>query len=585
MAERGSKIAGPDELVALVEGYVSDVLEGRRTVGTYERLAVERHERDLLELDPERFRFNPDRALDVLLFAVELVRHTKGEWAGRRFEFTRESAWQAWLLWVLFGWERLEDGAWVRRFRVAYVSVARKNGKTFLAAIIGLYMLGFDGEPEAEVYFAATKRDQARIAWRQAASIVTKSRDAELKRLVKVIDSRSHMYLEEEGSFAEALGRDSDSLDGPSPHLAIVDELHAHKNRDLWDVLESGMGARRQPLMFGPTTAGSKREGLCWDLDHDSVRILERVISDESLFCYIARPDETDAWDSIEALRKANPNYGVSVKPEKLRDAIRRAENNVAYLNEYRRKHRNEWTEAETAWLPLDKWDACEAAPDLEALRGRRCFAGLDVSHVSDVTALVLLFPPLDLDAEEPEPWWVVPFFFIPSDSIPERVRTDRVPFDVWVDQGLVKATDGDVVDHDAIRHTVTDLGLLYDVREIPMDPYNGWQLASQLQGDGFQVVQFRQGWASMSPAMKETGKLILGGKLGHGGNPVLRWMFRNVSVKTDPAGNIKPDKSRSADRIDGIVALIMGVGRATVTLEEAPPQLFTFNFGAGAGR
>ena len=575
-----------NELRAFVSGYIESVQSGARVVGKYERLGVERHLRDLARTDPE-LRFNERRALHMLRFAVTLVRHTKGVWAGERFEFSAASSWQAFILWSLFGWERRTDGEWRRRFRSAYISVGRKNGKTMLAAIVAIYLLAFDGEASAEVYFAATKRDQAKIGWKQAASIVRQSRSKELRKLIKIVDSRSNMNIEDDGSVCEALGRDADTMDGLSPSCGIVDELHAHKNRDTWDVLESGMGARKNPLMLGPTTAGSVRAGLCWDLDHDAVRILEEVITDDTLFGYIARVDDGDAWDDPAVWPKANPNLGVSVYPEKLEDAARKAANNIAYLGEFRRKHLNEWTEADTAWLALDKWDACSSGPiDADALRGRRCYAAIDLSSTSDISALVLVFPPAPATEADPEPedrWQVLPFYFIPSETIPARVKTDRVPFDAWVDQGRVIATDGDVIDHAAIRHKLIDLGGLYDIREVPMDPYNGWQLASELQGCGFEVVQFRQGFASMSPAMKEAEKLILSGKLDHGCCPVLRWMLRNISVKTDPAGNIKPDKSRSADRIDGIVSLIMGVGRATLTVQEVPPQLFTFNFGTGA--
>jgi len=579
------RTSGPSDgdLIAIVGGYIEGVTSGARCVGKYERLGVERHLRDLAD-GRGVLRFNEKRALHILRFTVTLVRHTKGEWAGQKFEFTPACGWQAFLLWSLFGWERLSDGVWRRRFRAAYVSIARKNGKTMLGAIIGLYLLAFDAEPSAEVYFAATKREQAKIGWKQAAAIVKTSRSKDLRRLIRIVDSRSNMHVVTDDSVCEALGRDADTLDGLNPSGAIVDELHAHKDRDTWDVLESGMGARREPLMFGPTTAGSVRAGLCWDLDHDGVRILEEVIEDDTLFVFISRIDEGDDCLDPAVWPKANPNLGVSVYPEKLRDAALKAENNIAWRSEFRRKHCNEWTEADTAWLPLERWDRCSSGPIVEeSLRGRPCYAGLDLSSTSDLSSLVLVFPPPD-GAESPDDIWsVLPHYFIPSENVPARVKTDRVPFDVWIDQGLVTATDGDVVDYSSIRRKAVDLGAKYDIREIPIDPYNGWQLASELAGCGFDVVQCRQGWATMSPAMKETEKLILSGKLDHGGCPVLRWQFRNVSVKTDAAGNIKPDKQRSADRIDGIVSLIMAVGRATVNVQDVRPQLYTFNFGAGA--
>ncbi len=568
---RQKHVQGAAELRRIVYGYIGDVQSGKRTVGKLERQCVERHLADLERQwdgrKPPRdgqIGFDEDAALHVLRFAVTCVCHTKGEWAGQPFRFDRKSAWIAFILWALFGWQRYqrEDRAWLRRYRSAYISIARKNGKTMIAAIIAVYMLAFAGEPSAEVYFFATKRDQAKIGWKQARNIVKRSPSRKLRRLIQIVDSRANMNVPEDDSVCEALGRDVDTLDGWNPFLGIGDELHAQKTREGWDVIESGMGSRREPMMVGITTSGSKRQGLCWDLDHDAQRILDPAhpMQDDATFAFIARLDDGDDWADESKWPKANPNLGVSVKRSTLRDACRKAKNNVAYLNEYRRKRCNQWTEADTAWMRFDKWAACGGAIGTpEELAGEPCWAAIDVSSTEDVTALVLVFPRPD------GTFHVLPYFWIPEDTVLERVQSDRVPFNIWVERGLVETTTGAAIDQDAIKQKLLDLRDRFDVREVPMDPYNGWKLATELEQLGFATVQFRQGFLSMSPAMKETERLILKEQLVHGGNEVLSWMFSNTSVKTDATANIKPDKERSADRIDGIVAMIMAVGRAVL--------------------
>jgi phage terminase large subunit-like protein len=534
-------------------------------VSKWERQAVQRHLRDLKRAKKRgsTIRFSEKRGMHVLEFVVRYIRHTKGEWAGQPFRFTEASAWMAFILWVLMGWERrTEDGKWYRRFRTAYISVARKNGKTMLAAILALYFLAFDGEAASEVYFAATKRDQAKLGWRQAMQIVKRDRD--LARIIKVRESRSHLYTADD-DICEALGRDADSHDGLNPHLAGVDELHAHADRDQWDVLESGMGARREPLMLGITTAGKDAIGLCWDMDYDAEQILERVYEDDSSFAFIARLDVDDDPYDESVWSKPNPNLGVSVQIEKLRDNAVKAKNNVAYVNEYLRKHMNRWTQGETRVIDPDDWRKGDVAVIADG--GERAFVGIDVSSKLDLTAAVAVVGPHDDGS-----YSLIPRFWLPEANLQRRVQRDHVPYDVWVRDGFLTLTDGNVVDQEAIRNQVVEWAEFFDLIEVPLDPWNSTQLAKWLGDDeGLTVVEMRQGFKTMSEPTKTTLGLIRDGRLRHAGHPILRWNAGNLALRRDTNDNVMPLKGDETqrNRIDGMVATILGVGRAVVVEDD----------------
>lgn len=553
-----------DELEREVGDYISGVLSGAVVAGRLVRLAVERHQRDLVAAarGERGLRFNRRRALRAMWWMEHRLRFSKGEWARKPFRF---APWQSFIVWNLFGWERFVDGRWIRRYRTAYLSLARKQGKSELVAGIGLLCLVVAGEAEAggEVYAAATKRDQAHIVWESAARMVRAS--PLLKKEIGVHDARHNLAHYETGSKFETVSADADTLDGLSPLVGIVDEYHAHPTTEVYDVIESGMGARREPLMLVPTTAGAKRQGPCWDLESDAVKILEGIGeaegSGDDLFAFIARLDEGDEWTNEAVWPKANPNLGVSCHAEKLRIGARVARRRPSALNEFLRKHMNLWTEVSTAWLPMDAWDAPEVCAPIDAdkLRGRRCFAGIDLSAVSDYTAGAAVFPP----AKDDPAWYVVPAFWIPDETLVERSRTDRVPITTWVERGLVTATAGPVVDQDAVKEWLLNLRERYDVVEVPMDPHNATKLQTELMALKFTVVSMRQGWVTMSPAIKQAEILVRSKALRHGGNPVLRWMFSNVALKRDANDNLSLNKARSGDRIDGIVAMVMAIGRA----------------------
>lgn len=534
------------------------MLTGPRPLGKLERLGQERQARDLErwparsqeECEPGGYWWDQEAAGRIIQFIEGFCRHHKGEWAGKPFLLEE---WQKEIARTVFGWRRA-DGS--RRFRTAYVEVPRKNGKTELAAAIALYLLVADGEEGAEVYSAATKRDQAKIVHDAAKQMTRRSHG--LKRFVQ--EFKFNLIVEATGSKFEPLSAEADTLDGLNPHGIVLDELHAHKDRHLRDVLMTGTGARRQPLELQITTAGVyDPTTIGWEMHEYATNVLNGVFEDETFFAYIAAADEGDDWTQPETWWKANPNLGVSVKPEYLADLAERAKRSPSFLNTFLRYHLNLWTQQLERWLPPESWEKCSGDVDEGSLAGRRCWAGLDLSSTIDVTALVLAFP------NELGGFDIVRRFWVPKERVRERTEKDRVPYDAWVRQGFIQTTPGDVVDYDFIRDELNRLSEVYEIAEVAYDPWNATQIAVQLADDGFEMVEFRQGYASMSPAAKEFERLVTAGRIRHGGDPVLRWMANNVAITSDPAGNIKPDKKRSKEKIDGIVAAIMAIGRASV--------------------
>lgn len=485
-----------------------------------------------------------------LFFSTTLV-HSKGEWAGEPFEL---QPWQARdIVRPLFGWKRA-DGT--RRYRIAFIEVPRKNGKSTLCAGFALYLLTADGEPGAEVYSAAADREQAGIVFEEAKAMVEASPELSsmcdvFKRSITVPDVRA-VY--------RVLSRDAYTKHGLNAHGIIFDELHAQPDRELWDVLLTSRGARRQPLVIAITTAGFDKESLCAE-QHDYARkVLDGTIDDPDFFAYIAAADPDDDWQSEETWRKANPGYGVTVKPEYLRAEAKRAAEIASYENTFKRLHLDIWTEQNVRWLQIETWDKGKNPVDESELGGRVCYAGLDLASTTDLAALVLAFP----DGEEPETFDILPFFWLPADNVRQKIKTDGVRYDVWIQQGLITATEGNVIDYGAIALKLDELARRFDIKEVAYDRWGATELIQKLQDGGLDVIPFGQGFASMSPATKAFEALLISGRVRHGGHPVLRWMAGNVVVRQDPAGNLKPDKAKSKNKIDGIVAMIMALDRAT---------------------
>lgn len=541
--------------------YIDAVLSGRIVACEYVKAACRRHLTDLRDGPGRGLRFSAKKAMRAIRF-YGFLKHSKGEWAGQT---VRLEGWQMFVQAMVFGWLR-EDG--LRRFRTAYLEVARKNGKTTMLSGDGLYLLVADHEAGAEVYTAATKFDQARIMHSEATRMVKKSPDL-LKR-IKVY--KNNLHIEGTASKYEPLGQDSDTLDGLNVHGALVDEVHAHKSRDLWDVLETGMGSRRQPLMFGISTAGYNRQTLCYHLHDYTRKVLLGIFQDDSFFGIIFGLDEGDDWEDERNWIKANPNLGVSKKLDRMRVMAHKAKNMPSALNAFLRLDLNVWTQAASRWVPREHWDACALAVDPEALRGRPCYGGLDLSTNTDLAALALVFPPLkDGDVFE-----VLMRFWVPEDAIAERSKKDRVPYTQWEKEGHIVATPGNVVDIAWIIEDIKRFRSDFDFRELAFDRWG----STKIQGDignldptGKFLVAFGQGYGSMAPAMKDLERCILKHQLAHGGNPVLTWCADNLVVTQDAAGNMKPDKDKSTERIDGMVALVMGLNRAV--LDRKPQSVY----------
>lgn len=552
-----------------VETYIDGVLDGSTVVCKFVRLAVERHVKDLRDGAARGLWFDRAAAGHAIDF-FKFLRHSKGEWAGQIFEL---GPFQQFILWVVFGWKR-KDGT--RRFREVYEEIARKNGKSSKLAGVGLYLFFGDREPGAEVYTAATKRDQARITHSEAKRMVQSS--PALKKRIKIY--KDNLSIEATASKFEPLGADADTMDGLNVHGAIVDELHAHKTRDVCDVLDTATGARRQPLVWYITTAGYGQTSVCWEKREYARKVLTGIIPDDDFFGIIFTldtkadwpelhtPEEAakvdkkhkveieDHWDDEAVWVKANPNLGVSCKIDDLRRKARKAKNDPGALNSFLQLHMNIWTAQSSRWMPMIAWDGNGAPFDPQILRGKPCFGGLDLAATTDLCALGLVFPIADV-------FKVLPFFWIPEDTMRERVERDKVPYDVWVRQGLITATPGNVVDYDFIEVKLDELRDTYDLQSLAYDRWGATKLVTNLQKKNYPLVPFGQGFASMSGPSKELMTLVLSNKFHHGGNPVLRWNADNTVVLKDPAGNIKPDKAKSSQRIDGIVAVIMGLDRA----------------------
>lgn len=536
-----------------VDTYILDVVSGDRPANRLEIGAVKRH---IADLDRDDIYFDGARAERALSF-FRLLKHSKGKWAGDVFEL---SGWQAFIIASLFGWMRL-DGT--RRYRTAYIEVPRKNGKSTLAAGIGLYLFWGDGEPGAEVYTAATKRDQAKITHGEATRMVKASPG--LRQRIRI--HKDNLHTVETSCKFEPLGRDADSLDGLNVSGAIVDELHAHKTRDLWDVLETATGSREQPLILAITTAGFDKHSICREQHDYTEKILDGVVQDDSFFGIVYTIDEGDEWEDENTWIKANPNLGVSVSLDDMRTLAIRAKEIPSQLNAFLRLKLNVWTESETRWIKADTWADCTGDYAEEDLRGRQCYAGLDLATTTDIAALALVFPP----EKDGEPYRVINRYWIPRDNMQRRVHNDRVPYDVWVRDEWLTATEGNVIDYRHIMHEIDRLAQIYDIKEVAFDRWGAPNFVQQLQelgGDDW-VVSFGQGYASMSPASKEFEKLVLSRMIEHRDDPVLTWMVANTVIEQDPAGNIKPSKAKSIEKIDGVVATIMATDRALRNREE----------------
>ena len=547
--------------------YAEAITAGKILAGGKVIRTCERHLADLKRAEEESFPFYFDTAAaDRVLKFAGLCYHYKGPLAGKPFE---PDLFQAFILGSIMGWKRKATG--LRRFRIAYVEMGRKNAKTFLAAVLALYLLALDGESGAEIYSAATKMKQAKIVWDMAEKIARRSPALKNKFRTRY----SKLEFERTDSFFEPLPADSDKLDGLNPHVGIADEFHAWPHRALWDQLEDGMGSRDQPLIFAITTAGHDKDGICYQVRTHCCNVLElEGYEDEETFVFIAAPDQEDidspdGWKKRETWAKANPALGTAKNLDFMKAQIDRAIQMPSKENTVKTKQLNIWTSGEIKWLDMARFEDCGRTkisyPDAwESMIGRECFTGLDLSAKVDFTAAAHLFPP----SEKDEKWVILLRLWVPEATAELRERRDRIPLKKWVSEGFVQLTDGEVVDYDQVEADLKSDGDLFRIKEIGFDPWNAGATATHLEVDGFNMVQMRQGFATMAHPTKEFEVMVMRREFEHFGNPALRWMAKNAQVVRDSNDNLRPGKNRSADRIDGIVASIMALGRALVSAD-----------------
>jgi phage terminase large subunit-like protein len=514
-------------------------------VGRYVMLACERHLRDLKEGHTRGIRFDEKVAAASVKF-FSFLTHNKGKWAGQPLTL---EPWQQFIIASIFGWKRADN---TRRFRESYTEVARKNGKSTLGSGVGVKLLAADHEPGAEVYTAATKKEQARIVFGDAQNMVRKS------PALKMIQVQQHsIFVPSTMSKMVPMSADAKTEDGLNPHGIIIDEYHAHPNDELYGVLKSATGARAQPLLSIITTAGFNRLGPCAQLRKACVGLLEGTFHDDAYFTIIFALDEGDEWSDESTWQKANPNLNVSVSLDYLREQYRAAERTPSLQVNFKTKHLNLWTDSAETWLPAELWQQGNGGLTPDELQGRECYGGLDLASVRDICALTFVFPDGEGGFDS------VRAYFMPADTLAEAAKRDMVPYQQWVDEGLMIATPGNVTDYNYIKAFILDFCERHLVKSIGYDPYNASQLVVDLLAEGVPMNPFRQGFLSMSAPTKELERLVLEAKFRHNADPVLAWMNGNVVLARDPAGNIKIDKAKARNKVDGMVSSVMGIGEA----------------------
>lgn len=520
-------------------------------------------ERGVLNLKKKQFEYIPSRFMledsyyddELAQFAVMFIEslcHTKGTWAGKPFKLLD---WQRQIIQDLFGIVKPNG---YRQFNTAYIEIPKKNGKSELAAAVALLLCCGDGEQRAEIYGCAADRGQATIVFDVAADMVRMC--PALNRRCKILASQKRIIYTPTNSFYQVLSAEAYSKHGFNIHGVVFDELHTQPNRKLFDVMTKGSGdARMQPLYFLITTAGTDTNSICYETHQKAKDILEGRKIDPTFYPVIYGAGEDEDWTDPKVWMKSNPSLGETIGMDKVEAACESAKQNPGEENSFRQLRLNQWVKQAVRWMPMDKWDACAFPVNEEMLEGRVCYGGLDLSSTTDLTSFCLVFPPED----EEEPYYVLPYFWVPEDTLELRVKRDHVPYDLWNRQGYLETTEGNVVHYGYIEKFIERLGERFNIRYIAFDRWGATQMSQDLENMGFTVVPMGQGFASMSPPTKELMKLTLERKIAHGGHPVLRWNMDNIFIRTDPAGNIKADKAKSTEKIDGAIAMIMALDRA----------------------
>lgn len=562
-----------------VDQYIEDVIQGEVIANKWIRLACQRHLSDLQNGEDRGIYFDRDAGQDPIDFFEEFLVFYEGDFDGKPFIL---EPWQQFVVWSLFGWKNKQG---FRRFRTAYIEIGKGNGKSPMAAGIGLYGLVADGEPGAEIYAAATMREQAGILFRDAKAFADGS--PSLQKILTV--GVANIDYVEKNSYFRPVSSEHRGLDGKRPHIALIDEIHEHPNAMVVDKMRAGTKGRRQAMIFEITNAGYDRLSVCYQHHEYSEKILQGIINNDSWFAFMAGLDicpkcekegksvptdgcpNCDQWHDKKVWIKANPNLGVSIHDQYLQEQVDEAKNMPAKQNIVKRLNFCIWTESVTRWLDADSWNACALDYNPYDLKGRLAYGGLDLSSVEDTTSLAYVFPPI----EEGEPYKILIYFWVPEDNIRKRSERDRVPYDLWNDQGYLIATPGNAVDYDFVEKQILEDIEKYNIPEIAFDPWNATHLINNLEKQGFttdeknkserQLIAIRQGIASLGSGTKELQKLVLSKKIAHPNNPVLNWQMSNVVVHADSNENYKPDKSKSTERIDGALSIVMALSRAVI--------------------
>lgn len=524
--------------------YAREVVDGTILSGKLAILACERHLRDL---EKGVWEYNESRAADICYFCEQMT-HIKGEWA-RRGETLKLEPWQVFILCSVFGWVHPETQ--LRRFRTTYICVPRKCGKSFLTSAVGLYMLTADGEIGAECYSLATTKNQAKIVFNDARMMVKKNTAFKDNY---GIDVRVHnINIPQTASKFEALSADGGTLDGLNIHFGAIDELHAHKTRNLYEVIETGTGSRQQSILWAISTAGSDRSGICYEQQTYLQKILERKAEDDTYFGTVYSIDTDDDWTDPTVWQKANPNYGVSVYPEDMARLCRKAQEMPSAVNNFLTKRLNVWVNADSAWLNMQKWDGCgDHALDIDDFAGCDCYIGLDLASKVDMAAKVILF-------FENDQYYLFGQFYLPEEAA-EDSRNSQ--YSGWARDGRLTLTPGNVIDLDRIEDDIIDDMEKYNIIEVPYDPFQATQLSVHMLARDVPMTEMRPTVLNFSEPMKELEALVLSGKIKHDGCPILSWMVSNTVCHMDAKDNVYPRKERQENLIDGVVAALMALGR-----------------------
>jgi phage terminase large subunit-like protein len=545
---------------AIAKRYAEQVVAGEILACRWVQRACQRQLDDLAKFKGKAspYNFNPKLAdkdgrsfypADNLCAFIERLPHVKGPLAGEAIQL---EPWQAFILTTVFGWVKSNG---TRRFRRSYIEVPRGNAKSTLSSAVALYMLAADREGGAEVYSLATTRDQARIVFGDAQTMARRSPGFRRRFSVEVGAHNMHVLVS--GSKFEALSAEGSTLDGLNIHFGCVDELHAHKTRTVYDVVETGTGKRDNSLLWVITTAGSNRAGICYEVRTFVTKLLEGVFEDDSQFGIIYGLDDGDDWTSESALIKANPNWGISVKPEVLLPLQAKAMQLPSAVNNFKTKHLNEWVNADTAWMDMRAWDACaDSTLDIEAFIGQPCWIGLDLASKTDIAALVLVFP----HPEIADAYAVFGKYFLPEDTVSSAGNSQ---YEGWMRTGRLTVTPGNVIDFGWIEADLLEMASRFEVQAVAFDPFQATQLSTRMLSEGLPMIEVRPTVLNFSEPMKTLEALVLQKKLVHDSDPVLTWMASNVVAHLDVKDNIYPRKERAENKIDGIVALIMALSRA----------------------